>query len=109
MADDLQSILERVKSSPEAGAGDFWAFRTMITPLLIQLLFWIGVVTCVVVGIMIVVHADQYRDEGLRVMMGIGWVLLGPVVVRLYCEWMILGFRINATLTDIRNELLRSR
>jgi len=30
-------------------------------------------------------------------------VVLGPIVVRIYCELLILLFRMNETLTEIRN------
>ena len=33
---------------------DFWAFRRMITPMIIQVIFWIGVITCVIGGIVFI-------------------------------------------------------
>ena len=29
---------------------DFWAFRTMVTPVIIQILFWIGALLCLIIG-----------------------------------------------------------
>ena len=41
---------------------DFWAFRTMVTPIIIQILFWIGAVLCLVSGaIMIIYGATQFQ------------------------------------------------
>jgi hypothetical protein len=34
-------------------------------------------------------------------------MLLGPIVVRVICEVLIVSFRMNETLTEIRNELKR--
>lgn len=74
---------------------DFLLFRRMLTPYLIQLLFWIGVFLCIVTGIVdIYHHAIAY---GLEIL------LIGPILVRIFCELLILFFRINETLTDLKN------
>ncbi len=39
--------------------------------------------------------------------MGFFAMLLGPIAVRIYCELLIIFFRMNETLTDIRNDLNR--
>jgi len=36
---------------------------------------------------------------------GLVMMVMGPLAVRLWCEVMIVVFRINETLTDIRNEI----
>ncbi len=74
---------------------DFLSFRRMITPIIIQIVFWIGVIVCVLVGLGILTYSAV---AGLLV------ILLGPLVVRLYCELMIVIFRISETLTDILHE-----
>ncbi|MBM4024306.1 MAG: DUF4282 domain-containing protein [Planctomycetes bacterium] len=94
--------------SGSPSSGDFWAFRTMITPVLIQVIFWIGVIACVVLGIAIIKSAySRYSDSWneIQVAVGIAWIVLGPVVVRIYCEFAIVFFRMNETLTEIRNKL----
>jgi hypothetical protein len=40
-------------------------------------------------------------------LMGLGTMVLGPVIVRIYCEVLILFFRMNETLTDIRNNQMQ--
>jgi hypothetical protein len=80
--------------------GDFFSFRRMITPIIIKIVFWGGVVAAVVVGLGLL--ADGNRGAGLAV------VILGPLAVRIYCELLILFFRMNETLTDIRNDLARN-
>jgi hypothetical protein len=42
---------------------------------------------------------DHARHQWLA---GIGVLLLGPVVIRLYLEFLVVVFRINETLTDMR-------
>ena len=76
------------------------AFRKMITPVIIQIIFILGVIFCVLGGLWMVSQGGG--AEGLLM------AILGPVVCRIYCELMIVIFTINDTLTDIRTAL-RSR
>lgn len=74
---------------------DFLAFRKMLTPIIIQIVFWIGIVVCVLGGL-----ASIISGNGLP---GLFMLFLGPIVVRIYCELLILLFKMNDTLTDIKN------
>jgi hypothetical protein len=81
---------------------DFLVFRRMVAPLLLMILFWIGTVAGLLGGLYLIyaaVRADTIRG----VLFGLLVMVLTPVVVRLYCEVMIILFRINETLTDIKN------
>jgi hypothetical protein len=86
---------------------DFWSFRTMVTPVIIQILFWIGVIVCLIGGgIMIIFGATQYHTgQGHYLWKGVLLFLLGPLGVRVYCEILIVFFRINETLTEIKHDL----
>jgi hypothetical protein len=75
---------------------DFLSFRKMVTPLIIQVIFWIGVGLCVIAGLVEIVTGAPSRLGGLVTL------LLGPILVRIWCELVIVAFRINETLTDIR-------
>lgn len=77
--------------------GDFLTFRRMIAPVFIQALFWLGILGCVGGGLFFLATAP-----GEQKLLGAAVLFLGPIVWRLYCEVMILGFRINNTLTDIQ-------
>ena len=76
---------------------DFLAFRRMLSPIIVQIAFWVGAITAVSLGIY-----DIITDQVIN---GIILIILGPIVVRLACEWVILIFRINETLTEIKNGL----
>ena len=76
---------------------DFLAFRRMLSPLIIQIAFWVGIVVVIVLGLMDII--------GGAFLNGVILILLGPILVRLACEWVILVFRINETLTEIKNQL----
>ena len=84
---------------------DFWAFRTMVTPVIIQILFWIGAVLCLIIGaIMVIYGATQFQaGQGHYLWKGVLLFLLGPLGVRVYCEILMIFFRINETLTEIKH------
>jgi hypothetical protein len=89
--------------------GDFLAFRRMITPIIIQIVFWIGVVACVVGGFVVMFVIELPGPKGQQFFSGLALLLLGPLVVRVYCEILIVIFRMNESLTDIRNNTARPR
>jgi hypothetical protein len=74
---------------------DFLLFRRMLTPVLVQLIFWLGVIACIFTGIV-----DIARNQ---ILAGLQILILGPILVRVFCEVLILFFRINETLTEIKN------
>ncbi|MGD1278226.1 MAG: DUF4282 domain-containing protein [Tepidisphaeraceae bacterium] len=76
--------------------GEFLAFRKMITPLIIQIIFWIGVVGCVIEAI------NFFTYGGSAVIFGLFVLIVGPLVVRIYCELLIVIFRIYSELVAIR-------
>jgi hypothetical protein len=84
---------------------DFWSFRTMITPVIIEIIFWIGVIVCLIGGgIMIFSGFSGYHTgQAQTLWTGLGVFFLGPLVVRVYCEILIVFFRINETLTEIKH------
>jgi hypothetical protein len=89
---------------------DFWAFRTMVTPVIIQILFWIGAILCLIVGALMVIYGANHFQEGQGQFLWKGVLLfvLGPIGVRIYCEILIIFFRINETLTEIKHAMGQS-
>lgn len=84
---------------------EFLSFRKMITPTIIRFIFWIGAGIAVIVGlIMLFSNLGRYGDGGSAIV-GLLTIVIGPLVVRIACEQIILFFRINETLTEIRNDL----
>ncbi|MCF6183968.1 MAG: DUF4282 domain-containing protein [Bacteroidales bacterium] len=75
---------------------DFLTFKKMITPMIIQVLFWIGVAVVVIGGfISMFSYGGFWR--------GLLMVLLGPIFVRLFTELLIVTFSINDSLRIIKN------
>ncbi len=77
--------------------GDFLRFETMITPILIQVIFWLSVVFCIVVGIIVMVVSD----EGNARLGGLVLFIFGPIIARIYAEVLIVVFRMNDHLRHI--------
>jgi hypothetical protein len=108
--------------------GDFFAFRRMLAPVLIHLLFWVGFLACLGLGVLMILdkmdvvwdhigtaahgsfqHLLQgtwnNMDKTTKLIVGLIVLIGGPLTFRLYCELLMLPFRINDTLTDMRNSL----
>jgi hypothetical protein len=71
---------------------DFFSFRQMVTPVIIQVLFWLGVAVSVVAGLFAL---------GESPLGGLLLIVLGPLVVRIYCELLIVLFRIHDSLRAV--------
>jgi hypothetical protein len=76
---------------------DFLLFRRMLTPILIQILFWLGVLFSIIGGVYNFSH--HAFSHGLEIL------ILGPILARIFCEILIVFFRINETLTEIKNSV----
>ncbi len=83
---------------------DFWSFRKMVTPVIIEILFWVGVIVCIIAGLILVV-AGIKTSLAQSVLSGVLLIIFGPLAVRVYCEILIVFFRINETLTEIKHLL----
>ena len=72
----------------------FINYETMITPGIVKVLSWIGMVVALIVGLL-----------GIAVdpLTGMGTAILGPVAVRIYAEILLIIFEIHKTLTEIRD------
>lgn len=75
-------------------------FKKMLTPVIIQILFGLGSILSVLVGLGLLIFGLE--EEKL---LGFILILLGPIVVRIYCELLIVVFTINDTLTEIHRSL----
>lgn len=97
---------------------DFLGFRKMITPVVIQIVFWIGVAVSIMSGIGLMIAGAAASAEmnrygggggaglpgGLLVFAGLVEMFVGPVLVRIGCELTMVFFRIYETLAEIRDD-----
>jgi uncharacterized membrane protein len=85
-------------------------FKKMITPVIIQTLFWVGTGIAVIAGLIGVGSGlSSSYGGGSQVLAGLLILVLGPVFVRIYCELLILLFRMYETLGQIRDSLAEMR
>jgi hypothetical protein len=106
-----------VKSRGGNGFADFLLFRAMLTPWIIQIIFWLGTLFSVGVGMMMILAAIKTGADirggsetmARGVIYGMAVVFLGPLFVRLYCEGMIIFFRIHEELCDLHTTMARKR
>jgi len=94
---------------------DFLTFRRMVTPILIQIIFWIGVGVVLISGVVAFFTglvggiSNGHPGEIIGALLGAPiMTVVGLLLVRLYTELLIVIFRINDALHDIR-DLLRNR
>jgi len=80
----------------------------MVTPVIIQILFWIGVVLCLVSGAFMIIYGSSYfGPKSQYLWKGVLLIILGPLGVRVYCEILMIFFRINETLKEIKHIIER--
>ncbi len=80
---------------------EFLSFRRMLTPVIIKVIFWIGVVVCVIMGLIMIV-APFWGGAMVLSLSGVLMLFLGPLAVRIYCELLIVLFSILDELTLAR-------
>jgi len=80
----------------------FFNFNEMITPTIIKVLLWVGLGISVVYGL-VVMFMGFVSGEGIITLAGLFALVVGPILVRVYCELLIIMFKIHDTLNDIKN------
>jgi len=94
-----QTETPTTSSSPEPGAdamADFFAFRKFATPTLVQIVFWIGTLIFLVWGGNTISDAtSRYGTDEAMVWAGIAIMVLGPTILRIAGELILVVFRIH--------------
>lgn len=84
---------------------DFLTFRRMITPVIIQVVFWLLVGLSVLVGVVSLI-GGLAGDQAVSGIFGCFIsVFIGPILIRIYCELLILFFRMHDELVSIKDAL----
>ena len=87
---------------------DFLAFRRMLTPVIIQALFWLGVYLWTVLVLRFLAeNASAIPGDYRPIYFVAGGLAIagGILVLRVLCELAILFFRMNETLTDVTSQM----
>jgi hypothetical protein len=80
---------------------DFLSFRRMITPWFVEVLFMVGVIAALCAGVFLSIRGVAHHQHN-QIYVGLAVLLIGPVAIRLYAEFLVVIFRMNETLTDLR-------
>ena len=89
---------------------DFLKFDKMITPVIIKIIFWIGLVASVIIALgMIISGLGSRWGGGVEVLTGLVTLVLGPLMVRIYCELLIVIFKINDSLSEIKENIVTTQ
>ncbi len=72
---------------------DFLLFRKLLSPVLIQFIFWLGVFYSLFSGVYTMIYMSFFS--------GLWFLIIGIIFSRVFCEVLLLLFRINDNLTEI--------
>ena len=75
---------------------DFLTFNKMLTPTLIQIIFWLGL------GLLVYIATRDMLD--LLIARGLEILILGPITLRILCELCIILFKIHQYVHQLCQE-----
>ncbi|MCK5848378.1 MAG: DUF4282 domain-containing protein [Caldisericia bacterium] len=98
LKNDLKNDFKKV-NTPKA----WLSFDKMITPVIIKFFFWLGVVSSVIIGLIAIFSSIGRSGAFMSILGGLLIIVLGPILARVYCELIIVIFKIHESLVDIKN------
>ena len=82
----------------------FWSFGLMITPVLINVIYIVGMVFITLSGVLSMFMIGS-QSVAIGVIAGLISIVMGNVLWRVWCELMIVIFRIFGTLKEIEGHV----
>ncbi len=80
-------------------------FDEMLTPRVIQIVYWVTTALIILGGLRTIVSGiTSSYGGGFQVFMGLLTITLGPVANRIWCEILIVIFKIYESLQRISKE-----
>jgi len=73
---------------------EYLTFDKFITPVIIQIIFWVGLAAIVILSLLSIT-----QGAGLY---GLIMLIVGPVMLRVYTELLMVAFKMLECLQDIR-------
>ena len=74
----------------------FLNYEYMITPGVLKILSYIGIVLAIIAGLFTAFTTDLWS--------GLGTAVLGPIIVRIYAELMLIIFELHKELKKISSK-----
>ena len=89
---------------PDSPMAEVRAFRRFATPVLVQIAFWVGALVFLVIGINTIEAADRgwAGTDTAMVWAGLLTIFLGPVILRIAGELILVVFRINEQIQELK-------
>lgn len=84
---------------------DFMAlfdFKKMITPVIIKIIYYLGLLGVLLAGLKIM-GGGPLGMGVVSIITGLVTIIVGALLVRVWCELLIVLFKINENLQAIRN------
>ena len=78
------------------------SFDEMVTPVIIKILYWISIALVVLSGLVTIISGIS--GGGITVIVGLLTIVIGPFLVRIWCEMMIVLFEIHKNLVEINRK-----
>ena len=82
---------------------DFLNFNRMIAGDIIKYVFWALAGLTIIGGLLSALFA-LFSGDIITFLMCLVFTVLGPVIIRIYCELMIVLFKIHESLVEIKNK-----
>ncbi len=70
-------------------------FDSMLTPKIIAVVYWLMLLSAVISGLGLIFGAGSFFG-------GLGAIIGGAIGARIFCELLIVAFKINEALQDMR-------
>jgi len=75
---------------------DFLLFKWMVSPILVQIFFWLAIIFSIVYGIFAMFHAGFFH--------GLFILVAGVLMSRIYAEIILIFFKIHDDVKAIREK-----
>ena len=88
-----------IQQQGKEGLKAFLSFDSMIVPSIIKGIFYLGVGLCLLFGVMLIGSGlTSTFGGGAQVFGGLMVILIGPIIIRIQCELIIILFKIHEEL-----------
>ena len=91
-----EHVTEQMDDFKKSHVRDFLFFDNMLTPKIITLIYWLLVIGSILGGVAAIFSGELFKGGGI--------IVFGIVLSRIYCELMIVLFKMNEALQDIRKK-----
>lgn len=83
--------------------GGYLSFDKMITPIFIKIAFWVGMIGSIIGGTGLIMSGLLAENLGfIQVPVGLFVLIVGPLIVRIYCELLIILFKMHQSINEIK-------